>query len=61
MGSPKLAGMRLQLATVCKVCVVPQPYRETLFYVLDVNAGRGRRHYRGSLKYQRRPSGASTV
>ena len=29
-GSSKLAGMRLQLATVCEVWVVLQPYREIL-------------------------------
>jgi hypothetical protein len=40
-GSSKLAGMRLQLATVCEVCVVLQPHRETLFMALDVTAGRG--------------------
>jgi hypothetical protein len=60
-GSSKLAEMRLQLATVCEICVVLQPYRETLFMPWMSPRGAGRRYYRGSLKYQRWPSGSSTV
>jgi hypothetical protein len=53
--------MRLQLATVCEVCVVLQPRRETLFVPWMSLRGAGRGRYRGSLKYQRWPSGSCTV
>ena len=55
--SSRMNGRRLGVESYVGL----QPRREILFMPWMSPRGAGRRHYRGSLKYQRWPSGSSTV